>query len=277
MRSKAKREITSSRLIIDEISAIEVSRHSLKKDTPLHFHDYYEIEMVVSGEGRQMLNGSEFPLRRGCITFLSPVDFHQLYVGSSEIRVLNVSFAASFISKYFSESLLSTGTTLVELDEDEIQKLETVFEFMLDERDLDDRHSKDLMPLLMQYLVALFERSRERHQTPATKKDSAPISIAMQYIFEHYLESPSFEEVAIISGYAPTYFSKLFHDVTGQRYSDFLATMKINHAKMLLITTNMNTIDIAYACGFKSSQTFYRVFKKITGTYPGEFRKSFAK
>jgi AraC-like DNA-binding protein len=271
---KTQGEKPASRPVLTEIFDISVSRNVVSKTVYTHFHNYYELELVVYGEGEQTVNGTKFSLKRGSLTFLSPVDFHEITPKTPKITVYNLSFPAAFITRLFTDSMLNTGVTITDLDEREVGRFETVFKFLLEEKEADDRLSQSAREALTQYMLVLFERIKQKRRVSGADRDTSPISTAIQYIFEHYLESPTFEQVATVSGYAPTYFSKIFHQITGQKYSDFIATMKINHAKMLLMTTKMTTTDIAYACGFKSSQTFYRVYKKKTGTYPKEFRQA---
>ena len=79
--------------------------------------------------------------------------------------------------------------------------------------------------------------------------------------------------MAKISGYSTSYFSKQFHEITGKKYIDFLTSLKLKHAKLLLSTTNKTVIDIAESCGFKSLSNFNSTFKNREGISPSQYRK----
>ncbi|GIP32246.1 helix-turn-helix domain-containing protein [Paenibacillus sp. J2TS4] len=70
------------------------------------------------------------------------------------------------------------------------------------------------------------------------------------------------------------YVSKLFKEVFGVKFVDFLIELRMRHAKRLLTETADSVQDIAVQTGYGSSISFIRTFKKITGVSPGDFRKN---
>ena len=60
----------------------------------------------------------------------------------------------------------------------------------------------------------------------------------------------------------------------GISFYDFVNTRRIDYACSLLGNTSETVENIAYKSGFNSASTFYRVFVKVKGTTPAEFRKS---
>ncbi|SDS46739.1 Helix-turn-helix domain-containing protein [Paenibacillaceae bacterium GAS479] len=71
--------------------------------------------------------------------------------------------------------------------------------------------------------------------------------------------------------------SKLFKETTGQKFIDFLIDIRVNGAKKLLIETRKPIQSIAEEVGYSSAISFTRVFKKVVGTSPSEFRSEHAK
>ena len=94
----------------------------------------------------------------------------------------------------------------------------------------------------------------------------------MRYMFLHFSETPSLEDMARMSGYSTNYFSKQFHMIAGKKYIEFLTSLKLNHAKFLLITTTKTILDIAFCCGFTSLSNFNHAFKKAIGISPSQYR-----
>lgn len=72
----------------------------------------------------------------------------------------------------------------------------------------------------------------------------------------------------------PSYFSDVFRRSTGETFTGCLARLRIDRARRLLESTRLSIGEVAFASGFRSISQFNRVFKKITGTVPGEFRVS---
>ena len=55
---------------------------------------------------------------------------------------------------------------------------------------------------------------------------------------------------------------------------DYIATIRINHARKLLATTDMKIFDIAEACGFYDQSHFIRTFKRIRRQTPAQYRRA---
>ncbi|MCA0757210.1 helix-turn-helix domain-containing protein [Paenibacillus sp. N4] len=68
------------------------------------------------------------------------------------------------------------------------------------------------------------------------------------------------------------YVSKLFKETTGQKFIDFLIDIRLNEAKRLLAETRRPVQEIAEDVGYASAISFTRVFKKVVGSSPGEYR-----
>ena len=68
------------------------------------------------------------------------------------------------------------------------------------------------------------------------------------------------------------YFCKLFKRATGLTFTEYLARVRIEKAKTLLLDSNRRVSEIAYEVGFQSLTHFNRVFRKIVGRSPSEFR-----
>lgn len=71
----------------------------------------------------------------------------------------------------------------------------------------------------------------------------------------------------------PTYFSSLYRQQTGRRYSDDLAKLRVDRAKSLLTETNLRTSDVGTAVGYPNPQYFATMFRRHTGKSPSEYRE----
>ncbi|MBE7013352.1 MAG: helix-turn-helix transcriptional regulator [Ruminococcaceae bacterium] len=70
-----------------------------------------------------------------------------------------------------------------------------------------------------------------------------------------------------------TYMSHFFKDFIGTNFIDYISALRISKAKELLRTTNMAISDIAMAVGYANATVLIKIFKKITNTTPGAYRK----
>lgn len=86
-------------------------------------------------------------------------------------------------------------------------------------------------------------------------------------------EPPRACEVAARCGLSPTQFTRALLRERGIRPADYLKTRQVEFACHLLETTGMNTTEIGYRAGFGTRATFFRVFHRITGETPAQFRR----
>ena len=98
------------------------------------------------------------------------------------------------------------------------------------------------------------------------------ISKARAYIHEHQTEEISLSQVAKAVNMSSYYFCKMFKKVTGINFTDYVARVRIEKSKNLLLNPNLRVSEIAFEVGFQSLTHFNRVFKKILGQSPTEYR-----
>lgn len=92
------------------------------------------------------------------------------------------------------------------------------------------------------------------------------------YICQHYTEDLSLEALASIVHLSPSYLSKLFKKEVGENISTYVQNIRIGQAKLLLHTTGLKTYEVAEQVGIPDPVYFSRIFKKVTGVKPKDFR-----
>lgn len=99
---------------------------------------------------------------------------------------------------------------------------------------------------------------------------------AKQFIQEHQTDDLSLGDVARAVNTSTFYFCKMFKKYTGLNFTNYLSRLRIEKAKNLLLNPNLRVSEIAYEVGFQSLTHFNRVFKKIIGQSPTEYRSQLA-
>lgn len=101
-----------------------------------------------------------------------------------------------------------------------------------------------------------------------------PVTIwkARKYIRECSDEALSLTKVASLVQINPNYFSEKFKEVTGLNFVDYLAHVRVAKATEQLQKSDLRVSEIAFGVGFQSLSQFNRVFKRICGCSPTEFR-----
>jgi AraC-like DNA-binding protein len=114
----------------------------------------------------------------------------------------------------------------------------------------------------------------------AVQQDNAEppvITRAKQYIEEHQTDDLSLGEVAKAVNTSSFYFCKLFKKATGINFTEYVSRVRIEKAKNLLLNPNLRVSEIAYEVGFQSLTHFNRVFRKIVGQSPTDYRDKLPK
>jgi AraC-like DNA-binding protein len=91
-----------------------------------------------------------------------------------------------------------------------------------------------------------------------------------------YQENVSLAMISKQVGMGRFRFCKKFKQATGASYTDFVSRVRLEKAKTLLLNPNYRVSEIAFEVGFKSLTHFNRVFKRIAGESPTEYRAHLA-
>jgi AraC-like DNA-binding protein len=123
--------------------------------------------------------------------------------------------------------------------------------------------------LLHYYLASM--RYLRLYRPEATTSPSL-IDAVKHYMQENIERHLTLEQIAQYTGYSPSHFSSLFRKATGESPLAYLNRLKIEHACLLLKTTDMRINQICHKVGISDNYYFSRLFKQHTGISPKQFR-----
>lgn len=103
-------------------------------------------------------------------------------------------------------------------------------------------------------------------------KHASAIHKATLYIRQHYAEKITLDRISQMVYLSPAYFSRVFKKEMGVTFSSFLNNVRIDKSRALLQNNDLKIVDIALMVGFESQSYFTKVFKKITGVSPLQYR-----
>lgn len=262
-----------------------------------HKHDFIEIAYVNSGRGVHVVGNEEYPVSKGDLSIINygiphvfiqnegdhegdfvvyncvfkPEFIDYSLINSNDFKDITTSllFNTFFIEDRPAINLKLSGANLSEIEEI-YRKMQ--FEYFT--------MPKGYINVLRSYLVELLtkifrllEASNNQQDISTHKADI--IKKALDFLKENYSSHKlNMDEVAIKTFLSRSYFSKLFKEVTGQNFSEYLQNLRISEACILLKTTDKKIPDIVADVGFRDIKYFNQLFKRITGKTPREYRKN---
>ncbi len=132
--------------------------------------------------------------------------------------------------------------------------------------------SSDILRMVNYAADELFGVVEQPRMESAEEKDYL-VELAREYVEEHYYENLMLADVAQKVGISAEYLSTLFQRQMAKGFVDYLNEIRVEHACAYLRQNYLKTYEIAYKVGFRDEKYFSRVFKKIKGQSPSEYRK----
>lgn len=116
------------------------------------------------------------------------------------------------------------------------------------------------------------DESAAWEQDPTSIRMNAVAENIRQYIDRNYMEDISLQTAAEAMNYSDAYFCKIFKQCFDKSFIMYLSEYRIEKAKELLFDVSINVKDISQKVGYRDSNYFAKVFKRVTGVTPTDYR-----
>jgi AraC-like DNA-binding protein len=104
------------------------------------------------------------------------------------------------------------------------------------------------------------------------ENEPLPVSKARQWVVAHFEDSVSLAAAAQAVNLSAKYFSDVFRKATGIPFVEYVARVRVEKAKNLLLNPQLCISEIAFEVGFQSLSQFNRSFRRHAGTSPTDYR-----
>ena len=254
-----------------------------------HWHEFMELSFVRSGHGTYEIEGRSFPVAKGDIVVINNIERHRVtyepgdplfetvmhfspqLLAPREDDGLDASYLGLFVHEGRQEPSFSNKPALPEAARRSVARLVAAISGEYKRR-LPWYELMIKSQLLT--LVALLLRESGRPPPPSAQQmaqrrsNIARLEAVVAFLRENFASELRLSEVAGRFSMSASYFSDYFRKHLGIRFSDYLLQVRIREALKLLCDEQRKVIDVAFACGFSSAASFYRAFRKVTGTSP---------
>ncbi len=232
----------------------------------------YQLLYIVSGKAHFYFNGIERIVQAGRMVLIPPrVEQKYEYFGEEKPEVYWVHFTGSdvknILRKYeipMDDPIFYSGASSV---------YSSIFKEMINELQTCRTGYEELLSMYLQQIFLLVQRTRQERKPTVTTYIQEEMEYARRYFNEHYNEPISIQEYAESRNMSVCYFQRNFKQIVNHTPMQYLLTIRVNNAASLLETTDYSMAEIAAIVGYEDPLYFSRVFRKIKGMSPTEYRK----
>ena len=253
----------------------------------LHFHNILEIGVCRAGTGDMIFREDVCPYEAGDITVIpskyphttnsTPGTFsHWEYLFIHEDAFLQKVFAGQshrihlkqMIEAINKDVLFFPGTKYPELTE----KILDLMECLRKQDTFYQEEAEGILAALLPEIAKIQVKNKENLRQDQTGRAPSAVLEAIEYISAHYGEEITVEELANHLNLSDAHLRRLFTNHMKMGVLEYINFVRIHEACRMLKETDMSVSDIAFRCGFTTTSTFNRNFKRVTGETPCTWR-----
>ena len=277
---------------IKDTENIHIVKYSTASQEEEHTHDFIEIEYVWKGGGFQIINGERHFVERGDVLFFNFRDYHS-FEPIHEIGIIDCLINPEFVSNElvnsdnaldmlnltaFKEFSGSMGELCpkIRFSGADLMEIEAVLEFMQREYDQKDSGYVTVLKGYINVILTKIFRTIKNGDTFNIRNDINRVTPeVLDFIEKNYDRKLTLKELAKVSFYNPSYFSRVFKECFGKTLTDYVNEKRLNTALELIKSTDYTMESIGQQVGFGDKRQFYRQFKSHMGITPEAFRNKF--
>lgn len=258
----------------------------------MHSHDCFELAYIVEGSTTHTLDGKTQTVHEGAYYIIDHGTLHN-YTNTENIQIVNCLFLAEIIDatltnccsfdelmrvcmiRYYKQYLGLTPVNRIFYDEDgTILKLLREMGAEYDKRKIG--YQEVFRGKLLEILILTMRKVVEQYGDVPIEKitDSAIIREAVHYFEANYQDKALLSNFCKKYHYNLQYMSRRFKKETGLTALEYIQKIRIKKSCALLVGSSFTIREIAHQTGYDDIKFFNRVFYKLVGMTPSEYRKT---
>lgn len=262
--------------------------------TPIHTHDFHELNIVMTGNGKHYLNDSAYSISSGDVFIMPPGVPHGYEFDSKKYSIFHLLFSKKFFEKYQEQLECLTGyEILFNIDPLIRSQNENINNFLhvnitenynlmriFDELTLLENTHKNNTENAKEYL-ALYVISKicemiedEKATYSGNKRYSFDLLKSIEYIHLNYGNKIDLQDLYEISCMSRSSYIRYFKQIFNCTPIEYIQNYRLRQSKSMLKHTDKSLAVIANDCGFCDSAHFSRLFKEKYQLSPSKYRSS---
>lgn len=246
-----------------------------------HWHQSLEMIYCTRGCITCFINAQRFDVYEDELILINSNEIHSLYSEHSDTGIILQLPLEYFLSSYRAHPQLYFDLLKSNHDEALLEIKACMMEMMHLKKEKKPGFDLRIHSLLyeMEYLL-ITNFASEREQKKAvfrTQKYLDRLSEITDYLQKHYQEDLRLEGVAEAFSLAPQYLSRFFRKYADISFSEYLSSIRLDHAYRDLMNTDNSILKISMDNGFANPRSFTDVFRNVYGTTPSKYKKEMLK
>uniref|UniRef100_UPI0032169E88 AraC family transcriptional regulator n=1 Tax=uncultured Draconibacterium sp. TaxID=1573823 RepID=UPI0032169E88 len=255
-------------------------------DFPIHYHPEYEINYVCNADKAQRAVGDSLELIDDTDLVLIGSYLQHGWIdgekGHKNIREITIQFHKDLFHPSLLErnimrkidTLLKKSAKGIKFSKQTIKQAGPYIEKLV------KTNGTNTLVELIHILGILAESDNYRLLSSGTvnsykhEKNEQFKTICL-YIGNNFHQTIKLEDIAAIHNMTTSTFSRLIKRETGKSFIEYLNDFRISHTARQLVETNLSITEIAFNSGFNNLANFNRIFRKIKGCTPTEYKTKF--
>lgn len=254
--------------------ALRVGDSSLKSLVKAQNH--HELVYIANGHGSITMDHKRYTIRDGTLLYICPDVPHEIEIVSGEhAEIMTVHF--NCVSVSFTDGAWvavpeakSLPFSIVEYVTENLVIAELFRKLTESWKDKLPGYELAARSYLQELLLAVYSETHRENKNYAL---GSKIETIIRFMHESIQKQITLSEIARLVQLSPAYLTRSFKEATGYAVIEYFNKIKIDRAKELLIESDGKVRDVAQSIGFGDEFYFSRLFKKITGVSPKEYRR----
>lgn len=275
----------SSVFFFEDGSPLFMTFHTEEGNQNHHYHDFFELNYVLSGYPIGVIDGHEIQLEPGQLYMMNPnaVHYFKSYNDTDDL-ILNIGFPVETFQKhvflpFLHDPILNSFFIRYKIENSQHpsfiylkaldERVDYFIDLMTNEYLAPKSYNRVVIESLITLLFSFILRSYDSHLI----NHNDAINPVIDYLYQNYRDC-TIESVAAHFNYHPKYLSTLIHQHTNQTYRNLITKIKLQNSQHYLLYTDYTIEHIVDLIGYKEKSSFYNSFKKQYHVSPGDYRKT---
>ena len=250
---------------------------NIKYPAGSHYHITPELSSQISGTHRADFPGQSIQINPGDITVIPPMLPHfgeGIKNESSLFMIVDCEQSELWIAKGEANSgERPHSSTLLTIKTKRKENLKQYLNYICEHK-ASKFATQGMLLVYFSELITILDEYESSNQYI----DSPKIITVQRLVLYNLKDSRlNVNFISSLIPCSPSYLSQLFYKETGIKLSTYINKKRLEYAKLLLKTTDMNITEIAYSCGYSDPSYFVRIFRQTFGVPPHKYRKGLIK